>query len=61
MSGVHEIQAAIQKLSPRELEGLREWFEEFFEDQLELTDEIKAILEESHVEIAFGHCRTRQP
>ena len=42
MSTVQEIKAAIPKLSPQELAELVEWLEVFFEDQLELTDEVKA-------------------
>ena len=61
MSTVQEIQAAIPKLSPGELEELKEWLEDFFEDQLELTDEVKAKLDESRAQIANGQYRTRQP
>ena len=61
MSTVQEIQAAIPKLSRRELEELKEWLEDFFEDQLELTDEVKAKLDESRAQIANGQYRTRQP
>jgi ABC-type phosphate transport system ATPase subunit len=61
MSTVQEIQAAIPKLSQKELEELKEWLEDYFEDQLELTDEVKAKLDESHAQIAAGQYRTRQP
>jgi len=61
MSTVQEIQAAIPKLSAKELEELKEWLEDYFEDQLELTDEIKAKLDESRAQIAAGQYRTRQP
>ena len=61
MSTVQEIQAAIPKLSPKELEELKEWLEDYFEDQLELTDEVKAKLDESRAQIAAGQYRTRQP
>ena len=61
MSTVQEIQAAIPKLSQRELAELKEWFEDFVEDQLELTDEVKARLDQSRAEIASGNFRTRQP
>ena len=52
MSTVQEIQAAIPKLSARELADLKEWLDEFCEDQLELTEEVKAKLEQSRAEIA---------
>ena len=61
MSTVQEIQAAIPKLSAKELEELKEWLEDYFEDQLEITDEIKAKLDESRAQIAAGQYRTRQP
>ena len=44
MSTVQEIKAAIPKLTPREQVELREWLEDFFEDQLELNDEVKTKL-----------------
>ena len=61
MSTVQEIEAAIPRLSRAELEQLRAWFEDYVEDQLELTDEVKARLDESRREIAGGHYTTRQP
>lgn len=61
MNTVQEIKAAIPKLPPEELAELKEWLEDFCEDQLELSDEVKAALERSHAEIATGQYRTRQP
>ena len=61
MSTVQEIKAAVPKLTPQEQAELREWLENFFEDQLELTDEVKAKLDQSRSEIAAGLVRTRQP
>ena len=61
MSTVQEIQAAILRLSTEELADLKQWLDEFFEDQLELTEEVKAKLEQSRAEIASGQYRTRQP
>jgi hypothetical protein len=61
ISTVQEIEAAIPQLSPAELERLRAWFEDYLEDQLELTDEVKAKLDESRREIAAGQYTTRQP
>lgn len=60
MSTVQEIKAAIPKLSPEELVELKDWIEDFFEDQLELTEEIKAKLDQSRAEIAAGQYRTRR-
>jgi t-SNARE complex subunit (syntaxin) len=61
MSTVAEIENAIQRLSRAELVELRNWFEEFVEDRFELTDEVKAKLDESRREIAAGQFTTRQP
>ena len=55
MSTVQEIEAAIPRLSRLEQEELRAWLDEFLEDQLELTDAIKAKLDQSRREIAAGH------
>ena len=51
MSTVREIEAAIPRLSHAELEELRAWFEEYVEDRLELTDEVKTKLDQSRREI----------
>ena len=61
MSTVQEIEAAIPKLSRVELEQLRVWFEHYLEEHLELTDDVKAKLDESRREIAAGNYTTRQP
>ena len=61
MSTVQEIEAAIPRLSRAEVEAIRAWIDDFLEDQLELTDEVKAKLDESRREIAAGHYSTRQP
>ena len=61
MSKVHQIEAELQKLSTEELREVRDWLDNFFEDQLELTDEVKAALDESRAQIAAGQFRTRQP
>lgn len=61
MTTVKEIEAAIPQLSRAEVEEFRAWFENFLEDQLELTDEVKAKLDQSRQEIASGNYTTRQP
>jgi hypothetical protein len=58
---VKENEAAIPQLSRAEVEEFRAWFENFLEDQLELTDEVKAKLDQSRQEIASGNYTTRQP
>jgi hypothetical protein len=59
MSTVQEIEAAIPKLSRAELDEFHEWFENYVEASLELTDDVKARMEESRREIAAGHFTTR--
>lgn len=61
VSTVQEIEAAIPRLSRAEVETLRAWIDEFLEDQLELSVEVKASLDQSRREIAQGHYTTRQP
>jgi hypothetical protein len=56
-----EIEAAIPQLSRAEIEEVRAWIDDFLEDQLELTDEVKAKLDQSRCEIAEGNYTTRQP
>ena len=52
MSSVQEIEAVIPKLSRAEIEEVRAWIDDFLEDQLELTDEVKAKLDQSRREHA---------
>ena len=61
MSTVQEIEAAIPKLSQKELQQFHAWYEEFVEDRLELSDAVKAKVDESRREIAAGNYTTRQP
>jgi len=61
VSTVKEIQAAIPELSRAELEQIRDWIDERLENNLELSDEVKAKLDQSRREIAAGQFTTRQP
>jgi hypothetical protein len=61
VSTAKEIQEAIPKLSREELQQIREWIDDYLEDQLELTDEVKAKLDQSQAEIAAGQYTSRQP
>ena len=61
MSTIQEIEAVIPQLSRTEVEQLRGWIDEYLEDSLELTDEVKAKLDQSRSEIAEGQYTTRQP
>ena len=61
MSTVKEIQAAIPNLSREEIEQIRQWIDDYLDDQLELSDEVKTKLDQSRAEIAAGRYTTRQP
>ena len=61
MSTVKDIQAAIPKLSREEIEEIRQWIDDYLEDHLELTNDVKAKLDQSRREIAAGEYTTRQP
>jgi hypothetical protein len=51
MSSVQEIEAVLPKLSRAEVEEVRAWIDDFLEDQFELTDEVKAKLDQSRREM----------
>jgi hypothetical protein len=51
MSSVQEIEAAISRLSRNEVEEIQVWIENYLEDQLELTDDVKAKLDQSRREL----------
>jgi hypothetical protein len=61
VSTVKEIQAAIPNLSREEVGHIRQWIDDYLEDQLELSDEVKTKLDQSRAEIAAGRYTTRQP
>jgi hypothetical protein len=60
VSTVKEIQAAIPTLSRDEIEQIRQWIDDYLEDRLELSDEVKAKLDQSRAEIAADRYTTRQ-
>jgi hypothetical protein len=60
MSTVQEIEAAVPRLTRAELEQFRNWFEEYLEAHLDLTDDVQAKLDQSRREIASGNFTTRQ-
>jgi hypothetical protein len=59
-SDVQEIEQAIRTLPRREIEKLREWIENFLEDQLDLTDEFTASIDRGKRDIAGGTVRVRE-
>ena len=56
---MHEIESAIQKLSPAEVKELANWIEDYLEDELEMTDEFKVGIERGKQDIAAGRTRMR--
>jgi ABC-type Zn uptake system ZnuABC Zn-binding protein ZnuA len=58
---IREIESAIEELSPQDLVEFRAWFENYCEDNLELTDDVKAKLQQAREDVAAGRYRTRQP
>jgi hypothetical protein len=60
VSTVKEIQEALPTLSRQEIEAIRDWIDDYLEDQMELTDEVKAKLDQSRREVAAGQYSTRR-
>lgn len=61
MSTVTEIEAAITKLSPDETVEVREWLEQWIEDQREMTPEFLASIERGNADLAEGRTRIANP
>ena len=61
MSTVTEIEAAITKLNLDETEAIREWLEQWIEDQREMTPEFLASIERGNADLAEGRSRTVKP
>ncbi len=61
MSTVAEIEAAITTLTTSEAEELREWLEQWIEDQREMTPEFLASLERGKADLAEGRARVIKP
>jgi hypothetical protein len=59
-SDVQEIEQAIQTLPREEVERLREWIENYLEDQLEVTEGFAARIECGKKDIEAGNIRVRE-
>ena len=57
---VQQIEQAIRTLPRREVEQLREWIENFLEDQFEFTDAFAASIDRGKKDIAEGNIRVRE-
>jgi len=49
MSTVKQIESALERLPLEELQAVRDWLDDFIEDQLEVSDEFKAKIQYSRV------------
>jgi hypothetical protein len=62
MSTVKEIELALERLSVEELQAVRDWLDDFIEDQLEVSEAFKAKVQRAEREIEEGvHSRVRRP
>jgi len=61
MSALEQIEEQVKRLSKAEQETLRDWLENVLEDELELTDEFKAKIEQGEKDIREGRVRIRKP
>ena len=62
MSNVQEIESALARLSLEELQAVRNWLDDFIEDQLEVSDEYKGKIQRAKQESADGvYSRVRKP
>ena len=62
VSNVQEIESALTKLPLEDLQSVRDWLDDFIEDQLEVSEEFKSKILRAKQEIAEGvSSRTRKP
>ena len=62
MSKVQAVECELQKLTPVEIREVRDWLDNFLEDQLQFTAEFEADLQQSERDLAAGiSSRSRQP
>jgi hypothetical protein len=61
MSTVAEIEDALSRLSLKEAEEVREWLEQWIEDQCEMTPEFLDSIERGKADLAAGRSREVRP
>lgn len=61
MSTVAEIEDAIARLPLADAEAVKEWLEQWLEDQREMSPEFLASIERGEADIAQGRTRTVHP
>ena len=54
MSKVEQIESELEKLSPAELRQIRDWLDDFVEDQMNFTPEFESAIQESEQEMKAG-------
>jgi len=54
MSKVEQVESELRKLSSTELRQVRDWLDDFVEDQLEFTPEFEAAVRQSESEMKSG-------
>lgn len=63
MSTIQEIEQAIESLPRNDVKALRDWIENYLEDELEFTDEFAAKIERAEQDLAAnkGRPHSRPP
>jgi hypothetical protein len=62
VSKVEQMQSELRKLSQAELRQIREWLDDFIEDDLEFTPEFENSIQRSERDMAAGKAaRVREP
>jgi len=54
MSTVKQIESALEGLPLEDLQSVRDWLDDFIEDQMEVSDEFKAKIQRASQEIGDG-------
>ncbi|HEY3853796.1 MAG TPA: hypothetical protein VGO67_05320 [Verrucomicrobiae bacterium] len=54
MSKVEQVESELRKLSPAELQQVRDWLEDFVEDQMKFTPEFESSIRKSELEMKSG-------
>jgi hypothetical protein len=62
MNKVEMVESELRKLSPAELQEVRDWLENFVEDQMKFTPDFEAAIQQSELEMKSGaRPRVRRP
>jgi hypothetical protein len=62
VSKVEQMESELRKLSSTELRQIREWLDDFIEDELEFTPEFENSIQQSERDMAAGRAaRVREP